>query len=114
MKIGIDARLVSKRRGIGNSVFNLLTEYSKIQNNNIYYLYTSDRDSGRLIPPSEKFIIRYIGSLPYPIWENISLPIFAFFDGLDLLHCPSNSGPLFLSKRIKLVITINDLIFLLK
>lgn len=42
-------------------------------------------------------------------WEHFILPIKA--RKYDILFCPSNIAPLFLSKKIKLVVTLHDLSF---
>jgi glycosyltransferase involved in cell wall biosynthesis len=41
------------------------------------------------------------------------LPLWAQQDGIDILHCPANTAPVALSKRIKLVVTIHDVMYLL-
>lgn len=44
------------------------------------------------------------------IWEHTLLPFYA--RKYHLLYCPSNIGPIWLSKKTKLVITLHDLAFL--
>jgi glycosyltransferase involved in cell wall biosynthesis len=49
---------------------------------------------------------------PYPIWEQWHLPRAVKKYKLDLLHCTSNTAPLFLS--VPLVLTLHDIIYLEK
>lgn len=53
------------------------------------------------------------GRLPYPLWEQLVLPLWVRQDDLDLLHCPANTAPIILPRRIRLVVTIHDVMFLL-
>ena len=50
----------------------------------------------------------------YPVlrilWEQTALPVLAARDGLDLLHCPLNVGPV--ASAAPVVLTIHDLTFL--
>ena len=41
------------------------------------------------------------------------LPVWARQDRLDVLHCPANTAPILLSRQIKLVVTIHDVMYLL-
>jgi glycosyltransferase involved in cell wall biosynthesis len=110
MNIGIDARSLKKQRGIGNVVYNLLKHFKN--NNNIKFIIYIDNDDLRtLIPNNKSFVIKKLPFGIYPLWEQIILPIFATFDQLDVLHCPANSAPIFLSRKIKLLITVHDIIY---
>jgi glycosyltransferase involved in cell wall biosynthesis len=48
----------------------------------------------------------------YPLWENIALPIAAWKDQLDILHCLGNTAPFLLPNRVKLVLSLMDVMFL--
>lgn len=115
MKIGIDARLASYRRGLGNYVYNLVTEFRKIQTDHRFVVYV---DSS--MPPAElaqwqsgRLEIRVCPSGNYVLWEQLILPTRSFVDGIDLLHCPSGTAPLGLPRRIKLCLTVPDVMSLL-
>src|SRR5260370_12078411 len=51
--------------------------------------------------------------LPYPVWGQLVLPIRVRQDRLDILHCPTNTAPIALPRRLKLVITVHDVMYLL-
>jgi glycosyltransferase involved in cell wall biosynthesis len=48
----------------------------------------------------------------YPLWENVALPIAAWKDRIDILHCLGNTAPLFVLPAIRLVITLHDVMYL--
>lgn len=52
----------------------------------------------------------FIPSVFYPIWEQVLLPRYYKKYQLDVLHCTSNTAPVFFSG--KLVTTVHDIIFL--
>lgn len=112
MKIGIDARTVINRRGIGNVVYHLLQGLSKIPYDCSYVIYVNDIKANELMPKDPRFSVRVIGPKIYPIWEQISLPVSVLKDKLDVLHCPGNSAPIFLPSRVKLVLSIMDVMFM--
>ncbi len=53
---------------------------------------------------------RFINKYYAHFWEHLILPIKAL--SYDILYCPSNIAPIFLSKKIKLVLTLHDLAFI--
>jgi len=112
MRIGIDARTLINRRGIGNVVFHFLRELSNIPNDNFYIIYVDDQDSEKYIPKDIRFSVRVLGPKIYPIWEQITLPLSIVRDNLDILHCPGNSAPIFLPGNIKLVVSIMDVMYM--
>lgn len=52
---------------------------------------------------------KYVNKYYTHFWEHIILPIKA--SNYDILYCPSNIAPLFLSNKVKLVVTLHDLSF---
>ncbi|MDD4604594.1 MAG: glycosyltransferase family 1 protein, partial [Bacteroidales bacterium] len=56
------------------------------------------------------FHIVVVPSAPYPIWEQFSLPIAVRKAGCQLLHCTSNTAPIFTS--VPLIVTLHDIIFM--
>lgn len=113
MIIGIDARFaVHPRRGIGNYTYHLLSYLAEIDRTNTYILYIDKQDSEGVLPTQENFRTKVISPTNYVVWEQVSLPIHAFRDGVEVLHCTGNTSPLWLSKRIKLISTIHDVMYL--
>ncbi|MEN5233440.1 glycosyltransferase family 1 protein [Sphingobacterium faecium] len=61
---------------------------------------------------TENFKIVLLSSSNYFIWEQLLLPQLLKKEHADLLHCTSNTAPLFL--KIPLVLTLHDIIFMEK
>lgn len=113
MNVAIDARLLAYRRGMGNFVCNLLMELAKLPGDERYILYVDDVRAGEHAPQDPRFTVRKLSPKIYPLWEQISLPLALARDRPDILHCPANTAPLFLPKRLKLILTIHDVMYLL-
>ncbi len=129
MRIGIDIRYaLHTRRGIGSYILNLLRNLIEIDRENQYFLYTDIEDLEEIIPQQDNFklvkisLSKYLPDRVNPgqtksklfaVWEQILLPIQAYADRLDLLHCPGNTAPLYLHPSIELVLTIHDVMFAL-
>ena len=113
MIIGIDTRFALKnRRGIGNYTLNLVQSLAKIDQENQYFLYTDKPDSENILPKSANIKIKPLVPANYLLWEQLILPRQAIRDGVDILHCTANTSPLFLTKSIKLIVSILDVMYL--
>lgn len=113
MKVGIDARFaVHNRRGIGNYTLKLIQNLAKIDFHNEYTLYTDHDDNDHVLPKRGNFKIKKLSPANYFIWEQIILPRQAKSDAVEILHCTGNTAPILLDKKIKLVSTIHDVMFL--
>lgn len=114
MRIGIDARFATRppRRGIGNYSLSLIREICLIDPSVQFFLYIDYPDTEAVLPAASNVHVRLVRFLPYPIWEQIALPILAALDGIDVLHCPGNTAPLLLPRRAKLVLSLLDVMFL--
>lgn len=113
MRIGIDARQIANRRGIGNLVFHLLHGLSEIPEDCSFVIYVDDPAAANLIPRDARFTVKALKPKLYPAWEQLSLPISAASDRIDVLHCPGNTGPVFLGRQARLVLSIMDVMYLL-
>ena len=82
MKIGIDARLLSYRRGMGNYVFNLIAALGTLDTANQYVLYVGRLSDAKLALPAN-FRASVVSSPPYPLWEQVLLPWHAWKDRLE-------------------------------
>lgn len=112
-RIAIDARYaVRERRGIGHYSYNLINELINIDKINLYYLYIDQKDVQSVLPIKSNVRIRVLPISFYPIWEQISLPLYLLIDKIDLLHCLGNTGPIFSIRKCKMVVTIHDVMFL--
>jgi hypothetical protein len=47
---------------------------------------------------------------PYPTWEQFALPRAAKKEGCQLLHCTSNTGPVF--SKVPLLTILHDIIYM--
>lgn len=112
MRIAFDARLVTYRRGIGNFVFHLIQQYAHLAPEYEFILYVDSERAYYNIPRCPHYRVRHLRHLSYPIWEQVMLPIALHNDRPDILHCPANTGPLWIPPGIRLVQTINDVIYL--
>jgi glycosyltransferase involved in cell wall biosynthesis len=104
MRIGIDSRsVIGKKAGFGQYTDNLLSQLSKIDKENHYTLFFS-KNSEIKYPSFDNKVIRLFR---FPeLWEQLRLPIEAAAEKIDLLHCPTNPGPIF--APCKRVFTLHD------
>lgn len=113
MIIGIDARFaVRNRRGIGNYTLSLIHGLAEIDSHNEYILYIDKNDSENILPKQGNFKIKKLLPSNYLVWEQFILPMQVKKDGINILHCTGNTAPIFLSRSIKLVLTIHDVAYL--
>lgn len=113
MRIGLDGYFLSSRRGIGNFIYNLLTGLTRIAVEHEFVVFVNSWQSAEMLPKRSGLNTRVVGVNNYPLWEQVILPLEAARCRLDMLHCPANTGPLFLGGDVKLVVTIHDVIYLL-
>ena len=114
IRVGIDARFITHqpRRGIGNYSLNLINELVNLDLTIEYVLYISDPDVEGILPHLPNVKIRLLWPSSYPFWENIALPLAIKKDHLNVLHCLGNTAPIFVSSRVRLVLSIMDVMFL--
>lgn len=113
MRIGIEAQRIFrlKKHGMDIAALEFIRALQKIDTINEYYIYVCPDEDSQCLKETVNFKIRLING-NYPYWEQISLPKIAKNDNCQLLHCTSNTAPLFLS--IPLVVTLHDIIYLEK
>jgi glycosyltransferase involved in cell wall biosynthesis len=119
MKIGIDIRLIGKKRTGDEAVFfNLVKNLAEIDSNNQYFLFT-DRD-----PEKDAELKTEIGKLnlknnfnlvfinaPNRFWWNLwALPNYLHHHPVDVFHT-QYIAPFWLPKKVNLVLTIHDISF---
>lgn len=112
--MGIDARFALRypRRGIGTYSLNLLIRLVFISKDIKFLLYTDRVDSEGILPDGPNVEVRILQPSPYPLWEQIALPLAVLRDRLDLLHTLGNTAPLLLPGRTQLVLSLMDVMFL--
>lgn len=119
LHLGVDARLMHYRRGMGTVVHSLVREWAQLltagQSDLRMTLYV-DSEAG--VQAAAAFaqpainIVR-LGPRFYPLWEQWTLPRQALRDAVNVLYCPANTGPMRLSPRVKLALTIHDVMYML-
>lgn len=112
MKIGIEGQRLFrlKKHGMDMVALELIRNLQKIDTENEYFIFVKpDVDTGCL-SPSDNFHIVELSGGPYPSWEQIALPKAAKKYGCDVLHCTSNTAPVY--SNIPLIITLHDIIYL--
>lgn len=113
MKIGIEGQRLyrKKKHGMDMVALELIKSLQKIDTVNEYVVFVKPDEDNTCIPPAANFkIVELHSPLGYPGWEQITLPRAAYKEGCDVLHCTSNTGPLF--SPVPLITTLHDIIYL--
>ena len=113
MKIAIEAQRIFRRNkhGMDMVVLEAIRELQRIDTKNEYYIYVSPGED-RCLHSSERVHIIELKCPSYPLWEQVALPLAVRKLKPDILHCTSNTAPLFCN--VPLVLTLHDIIFLEK
>ena len=111
MKIGIEAQRIFRKNkhGMDYVVLQEILQLQQIDHQNEYYIFVKPGPD-RCVEDSRKVHIIEINTPSYPLWEQFALPRAAKQVGVDILHCTSNTAPIFCN--IPLVLTLHDIIFL--
>ena len=113
MKIGIEGQRLfrKKKHGMDMVALELIKNLQKIDQKNEYVVFVKPDFDDTCIPSAPNFKIVELNSrFGYPGWEQIALPKAAYKEGCDVLHCTSNTGPLF--SKVPIVTTLHDIIYL--
>jgi len=112
MKIGIEGQRLfrKKKHGMDMVALELIRNLQLIDTENEYVLFIKTDTDNTAIRETANFKIVEIGTSFYPLWEQLSLPRAARKEGCQLLHCTSNTAPVFTS--IPLVVTLHDIIYM--
>lgn len=111
MRIGIEAQRLFRKKKHGMEVvaLELIKNLQRIDQKNQYTVFVRDGEDP-CIEETNNFKIKIIKSLSFADWEQIWLPRALKKEKLDILHCTSNTAPLFI--KIPLLLTLHDVIFL--
>ncbi len=112
MKIGIEAQRLFRKRKHGMEIVTLeiIKHLQKIDKINEYIVYVKDDEDSNCIENTDNFKIKVLPRYSHPFWEQILLPKYAKKDKLDILHCTSNTAPIFYNRPI--LLTLHDIIYL--
>ena len=112
MKIGIEGQRLyrKKKHGMDMVALELIKNLQLIDSTNEYIIFVKPDEDHTCIPAAPNFKIVELGGGPYPTWEQIALPRAAAQYGCDVLHCTSNTAPIFC--KVPLITIIHDIIYL--
>lgn len=105
MKIGIDARLYHET-GVGRYIYNLLREFSKIDNGNEYIVFTTKKASFE-IKDFKNMTVVPVSVRWHSLKEQVVFPLILNHHRLDLIHFPYFSVPILNTHPF--AVTIHDL-----
>lgn len=112
MKIGIEGQRLfrAKKHGMDMVALELVRNLQVLDTKNEYVVFIKPDVDDTVLKETTNFkIVRLEGGF-YPLWEQIALPKAASKEGCDLLHCTSNTAPIW--TRIPLVVTLHDIIYM--
>lgn len=113
MKIAIEAQRIFRKakHGMDIVILEVIRELQKYDTSNEYYIITAPGPD-KCLQETSNFHIIEVNCPFYPFWEQIALPYSLSSIRPDILHCTSNTAPLFCN--VPLIITLHDIIFLEK
>ncbi|RHU30353.1 glycosyltransferase family 1 protein [Parabacteroides sp. TM07-1AC] len=111
MKIAIEAQRIfrTNKHGMDFVALETIRELQKIDHENEYFVFVSPGEDHCLEESGNVHIIE-LRCPCYPLWEQIALPRAIKKIKPDLLHCTSNTAPIYCPAP--LVLTLHDIIFL--
>ena len=111
MKIGIEAQRIFRKNkhGMDYVVLQEIKELQKIDTVNEYFIFVKPGED-RCLEETPNFHIIELKCPSYPLWEQVALPIAAKKHKVDILHCTSNTAPIWCGTP--LMLTLHDIIFL--
>lgn len=114
MKIGIEAQRIfrPKKHGMDMVALELVKHIPEVDSKNEYVVFVKDDEDKACLPSFANIEVQVLPKASYPVWEQWLLPKAAKKAGVELLHCTSNTAPVF--PGMPLVITLHDIIYLEK
>jgi glycosyltransferase involved in cell wall biosynthesis len=112
MKIGIEVqRLFRKERfGIETSALELIRELHTLNTKHSLVVLTKKGTNQNIFNGSEEVKVRQVAGKLFIDFEQFFLPIAAYREKLDILHCTGNTTPIF--SPVPIVQTLHDIIFM--
>jgi len=113
MKIAIEAQRIFRvdKHGMDMVILESLKQIQKLDYENEYFVLVKGGED-RCLEETDNMHIVEIHCPTYPLWEQVALPRAVAKIKPDLLHCTSNTAPLYCN--VPLVLTLHDIIFLEK
>jgi glycosyltransferase involved in cell wall biosynthesis len=112
MRIGIVAFHLfrNNKHGMDIAALELIRGLSAQKLQHTFYIFTMHGPDNRILDGIPGIKIIEMPKVPYPVAEQVLLPVLARYHKIDLLHCTSNTAPLWCS--VPIVTTLHDVIFL--
>lgn len=112
MKIAIEAQRVfrKKKHGMDIVVLELIRHLQQIDRENEYFILVKPDIDNKVLEETGNFHIIEVSGGPYPVWEQYYLPKALKKINPDILHCTSNTAPVF--NDIPLVLTLHDILYM--
>lgn len=111
MKIGIEAQRIFRKNkhGMDYVVLQEIKELQKMETAHEFYVFVKPGED-HCVENSKNVHVIELSCPSYPLWEQWALPRATKRYGIELLHCTSNTAPIWCN--IPLVLTLHDIIFL--
>ena len=111
MRIGIEAQRIFRKNkhGMDYVVLQEILEIQKMDKENEYFVFVKPGED-RCVESTSNVHIVEVDCPSYPLWEQWALPRAAKKAKVEILHCTSNTAPIWCD--IPLVLTLHDIIFL--
>lgn len=111
MKIGIEAQRIFRhnKHGMDYVALEVIKQLQVLDKSNEYFIFVKPGPDICLRDTPRCHVVE-VNCPSYPLWEQFALPRAAKQCGVELLHCTSNTAPVWCS--IPLVLTLHDIIFL--
>jgi glycosyltransferase involved in cell wall biosynthesis len=112
MIIGIEGQRLfrKKKHGMDMVALELIRNLQILDHENEYYIFVKPDEDDSVLKETSNFKIIQLDGGAYPAWEQIALPKAAKKYGCDVLHCTSNTAPLFTD--IPLITILHDIIYM--
>jgi glycosyltransferase involved in cell wall biosynthesis len=112
MKIAIEVQRLFRRKKHGMEIvaLEILRELQKLDKRSLYSVFVKNDVDENCLKESQNLSITKIKGSCFPIWEQFKLTRAVKRSQSEVLHCTSNTAPLFC--KIPLIITIHDVIYL--
>lgn len=112
MKIGIEGQRLfrKKKHGMDMVALELIRNLQLIDTENEYFIFVKPDEDNTVLKETPNFKIIQLDGGSYPMWEQIALPKAAKKYGCEILHCTSNTAPIFTD--IPLIIILHDIIYM--
>jgi len=113
MKIAIEAQRIFRvnKHGMDFVALECIRQLQRLDKINEYFIFVAP-GKDHCLESTFNFHVIELHSSFYPFWEQIALPFAAKKVKANILHCTSNTAPIYC--KVPIIITLHDIIFLEK